>query len=58
LDEVDQLGKVFHELANITGGNVIDELWNEGDEGVDVVEALSNVVGLLWEGGNWVSCDG
>jgi len=48
LDEADELGQISHNLVKITGGNVIDELWDEGDELVDVGEALCDIAIGSW----------
>lgn len=61
LEEGDESGKVGHHLSEIAGLDVVEELWDEGDELVDVVEACGDVVftsGWGWENGNWGSSDG
>lgn len=44
LEEGDELGEIGHHFGKITRLDVIDQLWDEGDELVDVVQALCDVI--------------
>jgi len=52
LDELNELGEISDDLREVTRLHIVDDLWNEGDELVDVLEALGDIVSLeFWEGG-------
>jgi len=53
LDELDEGGEVLDDLGEIAGLEIVNKLWDEDDELVDVLEALCHIVSLeFWEGGS------
>jgi len=51
LDEGDEVSEIFDDLLEVARFEVVNELWDEGNEGVDVLETLAHIVALeFWEG--------